>query len=186
MYSATSSTHATSSGMRSLPPAAFSWPPPLKYVLAHPFAEVPLRDLTDILIFPSSSFASMLILTLAMERGMFTNPSVSPSATLYLAWSALSSTMYATPSSVIVRRSFIICPITLRRFSPNWLNRLNRILSLSTPIAMSSEAMLNVDGYTELLKLLVSVVIPVMRAVAVSAGRFSAFKPIAVVRTRIW
>ena len=57
------------------------------------------------------------------------------------------------------------------RLSLNLLYRLPMIMSLSTPAEISSEAMTNVEGNTEFAKLFVSVVIPVMSAVAASFGR---------------
>jgi hypothetical protein len=46
--------------------------------------------------------------------------------------------------------------------------------------------MLNVDGYTELLKLLVSVVIPVIKASAAFIGRLDAFPSHCGMAFRMW
>ena len=83
----------TSSGTFSLPPAAFSCPPPLKWSFEHLFAEVPFFDLIDTRSLPSSSLTRMLILTFAIARGIFTKPSVSPSWILYFSSVSLSITM---------------------------------------------------------------------------------------------
>ena len=74
MYSSTSFI-----GISRRPPAAFSWPPPLKYMRAHMFAEVPFFERMETLILSLSSFSRRLMRTFEMESGMFTNPSVSPS-----------------------------------------------------------------------------------------------------------
>ena len=50
------------------------------------------------------------IIYLSIAKGIFTNPSVSPSSILYICMVALSRTTYATPYSVIFIRSFRICP----------------------------------------------------------------------------
>lgn len=51
---------AMSSGIYSLPPAAFSCPPPWKYIFAQLFADVPFLERIDILTKPLSSFAKTL------------------------------------------------------------------------------------------------------------------------------
>ena len=186
MYSAAASMPGMSSGIFRRPPAAFSCPPPLKNSLAHPLADVPFFERIETLIFPSSSLTNMLILTSAMERGMLTKPSVSPSSTEYSFWVFLSITMYATPSSVIVRRSFKICPISRILFSPYWLYMCRSILSRSTPAPSSEDAIRSVEGYVEFPKLLVSVVIPVISAVADSAGSLSASCEIMLVCLSSW
>lgn len=81
MYPAASHGDAMSSGIWSLPPAAFSCPPPLKWSIAHLFADVPFFDRMETRKCPDASLSSRLILTSAMDSGMFTNPSVSPSVT---------------------------------------------------------------------------------------------------------
>lgn len=117
MYASASDGAAKSLPMVSLPPAAHSCPPPLKNLAAHSFAEVPALDLTETLKMSFSWVRNMLMRTDAIDSGMFTNPSLSPFLKSNLFCVSSSRMMYATPSPVILSRSLMRNPISLRRFS---------------------------------------------------------------------
>ena len=79
-----------------------------------------------------------------------------------------------------------MCPISLSLDSLNLLYRLLRIFSLSHPAASRDDAISRVPGNTELPKLFVSVVIPVINASMALGGRLHAFLDMSGIFISVW
>ena len=100
---------------------------PIILCFASNHTDVPAFERIDTRANPLSSLTKMLINTFSMLSGMFTNPSVSPSSTLYSFIVFLSRTTYATPYGVIFIRFCRLCPCNLNLLSLNLLYRLSNI-----------------------------------------------------------